>query len=110
MNLVSLYCCVEAGCLGQCLPKCEMNMEHFAESLIQYLRKVSEWCDQCWMKLNANKTKIMKVSWSHTIHPQSPPFTVTIGGTMLNESDNLDMEGVTFDYKMTLRSIMTDDF
>ena len=33
------------------------------------------------------------------MHPQSPLFT--IGGTVLNESDDLDILGVTFDCKMT---------
>ena len=41
------------------------------------------------------------------MHPQSPPLT--IGGTLLKESDNLVILGVTFDLKMTfekhLRSV-----
>ena len=59
------------------------------------------------MKLTASKTKSMIVSRSLTIHPQSPPLT--IGGTVLNKSDDLVMLGVTFSSKMTfeqhLRSI-----
>ena len=59
------------------------------------------------MKLNANKTKTMIVSRSRTMHPQSP--TLTIGGTVLKESDDLVILGVTFDSKMTfekhLRSV-----
>ena len=51
------------------------------------------------MKLNASKTKTMIVSRSHTTHPQSPPLT--IGGTVLKESDDRAILGVTFDYKMT---------
>ena len=51
------------------------------------------------MKLNASKTKIMIVSRSLTMHPQSPPLT--IGGTVLKESDDLVILGVTFDSKMT---------
>ena len=47
------------------------------------------------MKLNASKTKTMIVSWSHTMHPQSP--TLTTGGTVLKESDDLVILGVTFD-------------
>ena len=50
------------------------------------------------MKLNASKTKTMIVSKSHSMHPQSP--TLTIGGTVLKESDDL-IFGVTFDSKMT---------
>ena len=51
----------------------------------------------------------MIVSWSRTMHPQSPPLT--IGGTMLSESDDLVILGVTFDSKMTfekhLRSFLS---
>ena len=36
--------------------------------------------------------------------PQSP--TLTIGGTVLQQSDDLDISGVAFDSKMTLRSIL----
>ena len=59
------------------------------------------------MKLNAIKTKTMIVSRSLTMHPQSPPLT--IGGTVLKESDDLAILGVTFNSKMTfekhLRSV-----
>ena len=41
----------------------------------------------------------MIVSRSRTIHPQSPPLT--IGGTVLKESDVFVLFGVTFDSKMT---------
>ena len=41
------------------------------------------------------------------MHPQSPPLT--IGGTVLKESDDIDILGVTFDSRMTfgkqLRSV-----
>ena len=78
-----------------------------AESLIRDLGRVSEWCDLWWIKLNASKTKTMIVSRSLTPHPQSPPST--IGGTVLKESDDLVILGVTFDLKMTfekhLRSV-----
>ena len=78
-----------------------------AESLIRDLGRVSEWCDLWRMKLNASKTKTMIVSRSHTMHPQSSPLT--IGGTVLKESDDLVILGVTFDSKMTfekhLRSV-----
>ena len=30
-----------------------------AESLIRDLGRVCEWCDLCWMKLNASQTKTM---------------------------------------------------
>ena len=59
------------------------------------------------MKLNASKTKTMIVCRSHTMHPESPPLT--IGGTVLKESDDLVILGVTFDSMMTfekhLRSV-----
>ena len=66
-----------------------------SESLIHYLGRVSEWCDLWGMKLNASKTKTMIVSRSHTMHPQSAPLT--IGRTVLKESDDLVILGVTFD-------------
>ena len=49
--------------------------------------------------MNASKTKIMIVTRSRTMHPQSPPLT--IGGTVLKESDYLVILGVTFDSKIT---------
>ena len=59
------------------------------------------------MKLNASNTKTMIVSRSRTMHPQSP--TLTIDGTALKESDDLNILGVTFDSKLTfekhLRSV-----
>ena len=64
-------------------------------------------CDLWGMKLNASKTKIMIVSRSRTTHPQSP--ALTIGGTVLKESDDLLILGVAFESKMTfekhLRSV-----
>ena len=70
-----------------------------AESLIRYLGGVSEWCVLWGMKLNASKNKTVIVSRSLTMHPQSPPLT--IGGTVLKESDVLVILGATFDSKMT---------
>ena len=52
------------------------------------------------MNLNVSKTKTMIVSRSHTMHPQSPPLT--IGGTVLKESDDFFILGVIFDSKMTV--------
>ena len=57
------------------------------ESLIHDIGRVSEWCDLSGMKLNVSKTKTLIVSRSRTMHPQSPPLT--IGGTVLKESDDL---------------------
>ena len=61
---------------------------------------VSGVCDLRGMKLNASKTKTMIVSRSRTMRPQSPPLTN--GGTVLKESDDLVILGVTFDSKMTI--------
>ena len=78
-----------------------------AECLIRDLGRVSEWCDLWRMKLNAGKSTTMIDSMSRTMHPQSPPLTT--GGTVLKESDDLVILGVTFDSKMTfvkhLRSV-----
>ena len=66
--------------------------------------KPADKIDYC---LNASKTATMIVSRSRTMHSQSTPLT--IGGTMLEESDDLDTLGVTFDAKMNfekhLRSV-----
>ena len=70
-----------------------------AESLSRDLMKVSEWCDLWGMKFNVSKTKTMIVSRSRTMHPQSP--ALTIGGTVVKESDDLVILGVTFDSKMS---------
>ena len=45
------------------------------------------------MKLNASKTKTMIVPRSRAVHPQS--HSLTIGGTVLKESDDLDILGAT---------------
>ena len=54
-----------------------------------------------------SKTKAIIVSRSRTMHPQSP--ALNIGRTVLNESDDLIILGVTFDSRMTfekhLRSV-----
>ena len=72
------------------------------ESLIRDLSRVSEWCDLYVMKLNASKTNNMIVSRSSTMHPQSP--LLIIGGTVLKESDDLVILGVTFDSKITFEN------
>ena len=71
-----------------------------AESLSRDLMKVSEWCDLWGMKFNVIKTKTMIVFRGRTMIPQSP--ALTIGGTVLMESDELGIMGVTFNFKMTL--------
>ena len=78
-----------------------------AKSMKCDLVRVNAWCYLCGMKLNASKTKTMIVSRSRTMHPQSPPLT--IDGTLLKESNDLDILGETFDSKLTfekhLRSV-----
>ena len=69
------------------------------ESLNRDLGRVNEWCDLWGMKFNVSKTKTMIVSRSLIMHPLSPPLT--IGGTVLKESDDLVILGLTFDSKMT---------
>ena len=49
--------------------------------------------------MNSSKTKTIIVSRSPTMHPQSP--TLTIGGTVLKESDDFVILEVIFDTKMT---------
>ena len=51
------------------------------------------------MKLNASKTKTMIVSRSRTVHPQLTPLT--LDGTVLKQSSDLVILGVTFDAWMT---------
>ena len=53
------------------------------------------------MKLNESKTKTIIVTRSSTVHPESP--ALTIGGTVLKESDDLVILGVIFDSKMTFK-------
>ena len=73
-----------------------------AVSLIRDLGRISEWCDLWGMQLNASKIKTMIVSRSSTMHPQSPPLT--IGGTVLKESDDLVMLGANLIPRRHLRS------
>ena len=72
-----------------------------AESLDRDLVRVNAWCDLLGMKLNASKTKTMIVSRSSTMHPQPP--SLTIDGTVLKESVDLDILGVAFDSKFTFQ-------
>ena len=53
--------------------------DNYAALIFNWVGRVSEWCDLWGMKLNASKTKTM------------------IGGTVLKESDDLVILGVTFD-------------
>ena len=66
-----------------------------AESLNRNLGRIVCGVTFVGMKLNASMTKTMIVTRSRTIYPQSPPLT--IGGTVLKESDDLVILGRTFD-------------
>ena len=72
-----------------------------SESMDRDLNRVSVWCNLWGMKLNARKTKTMIVSRSCTDHPQLT--SLTQDGTVLKESADLVILGVTFDAKITLR-------
>ena len=65
------------------------------EFLNRDLGRVSEWCNLWGIKLNASKTKTMIITMSRTMHPQSPPLSIF--GTVLKESDDLVILGVTID-------------
>ena len=79
-----------------CHPKA---LELQRKSTWNWPRQLNEWCNFWQMKLNTSKTKTMIVCWSRTMHPHSP--TLTVGGTVLKESDDLYILWVTFDSEMT---------
>ena len=63
------------------------------------LNRVSVWCNLWGMKVNASKTKTMIVSRSCTVHPLLTPLS--LDRTVLKESADLVILGVTFDVKIT---------
>ena len=72
-----------------------------AQSLNRDLERIREWCSRWGMKLNASKTKTLLVSRSRTEQPLHPPLSV--GNTLLAESDFLTILGVTFDSHLTFQ-------
>ena len=74
--------------------------------------KVGGWCDVWGMKTNASKPTTIVISMSRIMHRRSPPLT--IGETVLKDSDDLDIFVVIFDSKMTfeqhLHSISKSSF
>ena len=70
-----------------------------SEFMNRDLNNVNVWCNLWGMKLNASRTKTMRVSRSCTVHPQLTPLTLY--GTALKESADLVILGLTFDAKMT---------
>ena len=67
--------------------------------------KVSEWSDLWWMKLNASKTMTIYDDLQIT-HNASPVTPLTIGGTVLKESDELDILVVIYDSKITFEKYL----
>ena len=70
-----------------------------SESMNRDLNRVSVWCNLLGMKMNAINTKTTIVSRSRTVRPQLTPLT--LDETVLKESADLVILGVTFDAKMT---------
>ena len=66
------------------------------------LNRVSVSCDLLGTKLNASNTKTMIVSRSRTVFPLLTPLT--LDGTVLKESADLVILGVTFDAKLTFEN------
>ena len=66
-----------------------------SESMNRDLKRVCVRCHLLGKKLNTSKTKIKIVSRSCTVHPQLTPWT--LDGTVLKESADLVILGVTFD-------------
>ena len=62
------------------------------------------WCDLWGMKLNASKTKTIRASRSHTVHPQSTPLT--LDGAVLEESSDIVIFGVTFHKEITFEKYL----
>ena len=87
-----------------------MHVEELLTSLVwdhHTLNRVSVWCNLWGMKLNASKTKTMIFFRSLTVHLQLAPLI--LDGTVMKESADLVILGVTSDAKMTfekhLRSV-----
>ena len=72
-----------------------------SECLNHDLNRVNVWSDLWRMKLKLSKTKNMIVSRSCTVHPQLTPLTLDL--TVLKDSSDLVMLGVTFDDKLTFK-------
>ena len=60
------------------------------------------------MKLNVSKKKTIIVSWPSTIHSQSTPLT--LDRTVLKESVDIVVLGVTFDEKMSFEKHLCSVF
>ena len=74
-------------------------LEYNAESKNCDLRsRLASGTTFCWWNWIRVKTELMTVSTSRTMHPQTPPLT--IAGTVLKKSDDIDILGVTFDSKV----------
>ena len=58
-------------------------------------------------EIECENTSTMIVFTSRTMHPQSPPLT--IGGTVLKESDGIYISGMIFNLKMTFEKHHSSD-
>ena len=72
--------------------------------MIRDLNRASVRFNLWGKKLNASKTKTMIVSRTRTVHPQLTPLT--LDGTVLKESADHVILGVTFDDKMTFEKYL----
>ena len=81
---------------------CTADRVVVTESMNRDLNKVNVWCDLWAMKRNVGKTGTMIVSRSHTVYPRLT--TLTLDGTVMMESANLVIFGVSFDAKMTFEN------
>ena len=78
--------------------------ESLSQSMNRDLNRVSVLCELWGMKLNASKTKVMIVCRSRTVQPQLTPLT--LDETVLKDSADLVILGVTFDAKMTFEKLL----
>ena len=102
-----LFCYADDFTLLAVMPSSGIRVA-VAESPNRDLGKVIQCCGLFGLKLNAGTAKTLRVSRSCLVHPIAPP-PLTIGGTVLKQSDDNNTFGVTFDWKMTfekhLRSV-----
>ena len=73
--------------------KCDNDVE---SKLLQILNHVQEWCSANHMILNANKTKILNISFS--IDPFIPDSEFIYAANFVN---SIKLLGITFDHKLT---------
>ena len=72
-----------------------------AQSLNRDMERIHEWCHRWGMKLNPSKTQTLLISRSRTKLPLHP--SLSVGNTLLAESEFLTILGVTFDSHLTFQ-------